>query len=315
MSKKIGICFSKEFIGDRPLAHIITKLPVYLRLLELCKKQDWDTYILTRKTYKGNGIFDGAWKFENGKFDRIEKPVKIDLVYDRTAGVKFPPADDGLIWVNRIDFKVFCWDKWKAYQKFGKYMPRTFLLEKEKDLAGIIKKIRTDKVVIKPYNGLKGLGIFIGPKEKFPEFKLDKKYKYYVVQEFVDTSHGLPDITKGMHDIRIVIINGKVVWSHVRVPRVGSFLSNAAQGGQLTEVDYRKVPESIKKVVDEIAKDFYSNYDNPVYSIDFGLEKNSTPKIFEFNDQIGFPKWEMKNRDVFLRELIANFSQKLNRKC
>lgn len=310
---KIGVVFSKEFTGNNPLGHIGAKLPVYLRLLELCRREGWEVYVLTRKTYKGNGVFAGSWKFDEGRFRRTLKPVKIDLVYDRSAGVKFPPQnDESVIWVNRLDFKILAWDKWKAYRQIGKYMPKTFWLKQESDLAGIFPKIKTEWVVLKPYNGLKGIGVFIGPKEKAGGFKFEKKYKHYIAQEFVDTSGGIPNITPGMHDLRIAIVNGKAVWSHVRVPQKGNFMANAAQGGALTEVDYSQVPGSIKKIVGEVAEKFYKDYDNPAYSIDFGVGKDKAPKIFEINDQIGFPQWEMKQRDVFLKELVYNFARKLN---
>ena len=90
-------------------------------------------------------------------------------------------------------------------------------------------------------------------------------------------------------------------------------MANAAQGGNLTEVEYEKVPESIKDVVKKVSETFDKKYDNPIYSLDFGMDTNETPKIFEINDQIGFPKWEMKNRDAFLKALIENFKTKLAR--
>ncbi|MEK7112019.1 MAG: hypothetical protein AAB875_01715 [Patescibacteria group bacterium] len=308
---KVGIAFSKEFKGNSPLGHIGVKLPVYLRFLELCQAKGWGVYVLTKKTYRGSGIFEGCWKFSKGKFEKVKTPIQIDLVYDKSAGVKFPPqGGNGVIWVNNKDFKVLCWDKWKAYQKIGKYMPKTFWVEKEENLADIIPKVRTQWVVLKPCNGLKGLGVFIGPKEKARNFKFEKKYKHYIAQEFVDTSGGIPNITKGLHDLRVAIVNKKAVWSHVRVPRSGSYMANAAAGGILTEVDYSSVPDSIKKIVAEVAERFYVGYDNPTYSLDFGIGKDGIPKIFEINDQIGFPRWEMKARDTFLKELVKNFKEK-----
>ena len=110
-----------------------------------------------------------------------------------------------------------------------------------------------------------------------------------------------------------MIVNGKVAWCHLRVPFGDSLLANAAMGGNLTEVDYQKVPSSIKEVVEEISPDFYKRFDNPIYSLDFGMQ-NNRPYIFEINDQIGFPKWEMKQRDVFLQGLVLNFKQKLHAK-
>ena len=312
--KKVGVMFSRDFAGNDPLGHIGIKRPVYERLLELCRNESWDVFVLTRKTYAGNGIFNGAWLFNNGKFSLITKPVKMDLVFDRSGGVKFPPADDeSLIWVNRRDFKLLAWDKWKTSGLIGQYMPQTLIIEDREKLPEILSKIKSDWVVLKPFSGLKGIGIFIGDKKEALKFEFDKKYNHYIAQEFVDTGNGIPSITSGMHDLRIVVVNGKSVWCHVRVPAKGKLLANAAQGGILTEVEYEKVPESVKKVVGEISKLFSGKFDNPLYSLDFGIGESGKPYIFEINDQMGFPKWEMEKRDKFLYGLIENFKRKLAR--
>lgn len=311
----VGMCFSKEFEGNTPLDHIDVKLPTYFRLLELCRAEGWGAHVLTRKTYKGEGVFDGVWEFGDGKFVRVAKPVKIDLVYDRSAGVAFPPAGDtSVIWVNNRDFKILSWDKWKAYQEIGEYMPTTLIVETEEDIPSVLPKIKTDWVVLKPYNGLKGIGVFIGPKESALSFKFPKNYPKYIAQEFIDTSGGISGVTTGLHDLRVAVVNGKIVWSHVRIPPEGSYKANAAGGGSLTEIDISLIPESVVKITQKVAAKFYREYDNPIYSLDFGMEKDSTPKIFEINDQIGFPKWGMKNRDNFLKSLVYNFSEKLANK-
>jgi glutathione synthase/RimK-type ligase-like ATP-grasp enzyme len=311
MTKKIGICFSKEFVGVVPLDHIVGKRPVYFRFLELLKKESFEPYVLTRKTYLGKGIFDGVWHYTANKFVQERQKIRIDLVYDRTGGVIFPPEHDLLKVVNIRQFKILCWDKWKTFAQIGQYMPKTFWVVKFSDHVQILDKIKDDWVVLKPYNGLKGLDIYIGPKSEAVKFTANPK-KLYIAQEFIDTSGGVPGITGSLHDIRIVIISSQPVWSHVRVPPEGSFKANAAGGGILREIDYDSdVPEKIKEVVDLISQKFYREYDNPVYSLDFGIGKDGRPYIFEINDQIGFPRWEMKNRDNFLLALIENFKEKL----
>lgn len=313
MQRNVGICFSKEFAGDTPLGHIGTKLPVYLRLLDLIKKQGWEAYVLTRKTYIGDGIFDGVWHYSGTKFEQVGSKVKMNLVYDRSAGVNFPPKNDnGSVWVNNINFKILCWDKWAGHGLIGEYMPQTLLLESEQDIPQVVQNIKTDWVVLKPFNGLKGLGIYIGDKKGATEFRFPENFKRYIAQEFVDTSEGITGITPGKHDLRIAVVNGEVAWCHVRVPLEGTYLANAAQGGNLTEVDYKKVPDEIKKIVAKVSEKFYEEYDNPIFSLDFGMGKGGRPLIFEINDQIGFPKWEMVNRDTFLNALVENFKTKLD---
>ena len=309
---KIGICFSKEFAGVTPLSHIGVKLPVYKRLLELIQAEGYEAFVLTKKTYVGGGVFDGVWKFENNNFIQIFEKINIDLVYDRSAGVQFPPASDkSTIWVNNIDFKILCWDKWAGYNDIGEYMPQTVLVESESEIEKSVNKIKTDWVVLKPFNGLKGLGVYIGNKDGATKFKFPQNFKRYIAQEFVDTSKGIVGVTQGKHDLRVAVVNGEVVWCHVRVPAEGTFLANAAQGGNLTEVDYKNVPSDIKNIVTKVSEKFYKQYDNPIFSLDFGMNSDGTPRIFEINDQIGFPKWEMKNRDAFLEALISNFKGKL----
>jgi glutathione synthase/RimK-type ligase-like ATP-grasp enzyme len=309
----IGICFSKELQGDTPLSHLIAKLPVYIRLLELMKKEGWNTYVLTTKTYKGSGIFEGGWRFEKSKFYLTKDVLKIDLVYDKTGGLTFPLEKDSLRVVNEHNFKILACDKWATYQELGPYMPKTFIIENRKNLPAVLSKIDSNMVVLKPIGGLKGIGIFIGKKEDAKSFEFNKKYGKYIAQEFVDTAGGISGLTSGSHDLRIVIVNGKVVWCHVRVPAEGSLLANAAQGGNLTEVDYRNVPSSVKDIVNKVINMFTQKFDNPVYSLDFGIGKEGTPYIFEINDTMGFPKWGMKNRDVFLKALMENFKSKLLR--
>ena len=308
---RFGICFSKDFVGDNPLEGIITKRKVYLKLLDLCQKEGWETYILTRKTYKKDGIFVGSWKYENKKISQIKTPVRIDIVYDRTAGFKFPPKDEDLIVVDNIDFKKLCWNKWDQYTELKNYMSKTYLWKKSDDnLKEILSKIETDIVVLKPTNGLKGIGVFIGSKEEALGFK--RTDADYIVQEFIDTKNGIKGITPGRHDLRVVIVNNHPVWSHVRTPVEGTYEANVARGGSINEIELQNIPEGIKKIVEKVSNSFYKKYDNPIYSIDFGIGTDGEPKIFEINDTIGFPRWEMKNRDNFLKELVKNFKQKLN---
>ncbi|MCX6705449.1 MAG: ATP-grasp domain-containing protein [Candidatus Woesebacteria bacterium] len=349
-----GMCFSRDFEGTTPLSHIGRKLPVYLRLLELCQAEGWEVYVLTRKTYEGRGYFNGAWLFINGKFEKVDAVVKIDLVFDWVGNLLFPPKQDeapqpngrgifsqassgveslrsetsslthrgfkpgvfakgdkGLKVVNSREFKELTCNKWETYLILRDYMPKTYWVGELKNAFNLVNQISTENIVLKPYDGLRGKGIFIGLKKDLKDFKPEKTDRKYISQEFVDTSKGIPNLTPGRHDLRIVVINGEVVWCHVRVPAQGSYLANAAHGGNLTEVDYSQVPESVKKVVKVISRRFYKDYDNPIFSLDFGIGLDGTPLIFEINDQIGFPRWEMKNRDNFLTALIRNFHEKI----
>jgi len=96
----------------------------------------------------------------------------------------------------------------------------------------------------------------------------------------------------------------------LRTPPKGSFKANVAQGGEIKEVEVSQLPESIREASLAAAKLFLEKYDNPLFSVDFGLGPDG-PRVFEINDQIGFPAPNMEQKNLFLQELVTNFAQKL----
>ena len=307
----IGIVFSSELKEINLEKQMGKKYPVYLRFFDFLRGEGWNVFILTRKTYLGKGVFKGGYFYkERGKFKLFLGQIKTSSIYDRSGGVKFPPAEEpDLPVVNMRAFKIFCWDKWQAYLRLKEYMPRTFWVGREENLPKVLPKIKTKMVVLKPYNGLKGLGVFIGDKKEALNFHFLEKYPLYITQHFVDTSGGIAGLIRGLHDLRVVIVNKKIVWSHIRTPPPGSFKANVAGGGEIKEIDCQKIPLVVRNICLKIAEDFYTEFNNPVFSVDFGLENNK-PFIFELNDQIGFPRWEMKARDFFLKELVKRLINK-----
>lgn len=302
----IGIIFSKPKDFVDPMSPMGAKRPVYEELVSRCKENGMNCVVVSTKAYKGQGLFDWYWEISPNKSLLVDKQIKLDLGYDRSGGLRFPLENDNFKVIDNLEFKKFAWNKWEAYKLLGEYMPQTVLFDDEKS----IDKIKTEWVVLKPSDGLKGMGIYIGPKAKADSFeKLPNRI--YLAQEFVDTRDGVKEIASSIHDIRVVIINGKAVWSHVRIPPIGEFKSNVAGGGELREIRLESIPDSINKVVHKVSKVLYNRFDNPIYSIDFGIDKNQKPYVFEINDQIGFPKPFMINKDNFINEMIINFKSKL----
>ena len=302
--KVIGIVFSKPKEYPDPLYPMGLKRPVYEELISKCARDGIKVVIVSTKSYKGSGLFDWYWETDSsGKTIFVDKAIKVDLGYDRSGGLSFPVVDDDFKVVDNYDFKQFAWNKWQAYSLLSKYMPETYLYKDRYN-------VKTDWVVLKPIDGLKGRGIYIGPKNEMDNFELLES-RQYIAQEFIDTSKGVSGIASGIHDLRVVVINSKLVWSHIRIPPCGLYKSNVAGGGQLKEVQLDDIPTSVIEIVQKISDMLYNRFDNPIYSVDFGISSNGRPYVFEINDQMGFPKPEMTNKDKFLDELIRNFKLKL----
>lgn len=308
---KIALVFSKPLDFSDVLAPMGAKRSVYEELFRKLQKRGHNAVIVTTKSYIGDGVFNGYWSVTPGRTELQNKEIKVDVVYDRSGGLKFPRESDNLRVIDNLSFKNICWNKWLAYKELYEYMPVTFWVGTKKNLPKVLKEMSGDTIVLKPHNGLKGIGVFIGKKNDVDNFEFDTKLPQYIAQEFVDTSGGISGICEGTHDLRCVIINKKIVWSHVRVPPKGQFKANTSAGAGLSEVEVSKLPYQVVEICIRIAKVFYERYDNPIYSLDFGVGPTGQPYLFEVNDQMGFPLPTMKAKNLFLDEMINNLESKL----
>ncbi len=261
-----------------------------------------------RQSYIEGLNFKNPLEFDGKKFIQTNKLIRADAVYDRSGGIKFPPKNISKKVLNGSDFKKLCHSKLLMYELLGNFMPRSLKIENKKTLISEVSKLNKEgKYVLKPACGLGGKGIVIDFPEKIVKCKLEKS-KEYVLQEFVDTSFGIEGITSKRHDLRIVIVEEKIVWIHLRTPKSGEYLANVAQGGKIEEISLSSVPKNILVETRKIQKIIDNKYDKPVYSIDFGVERG-TPFVFELNDQIGFPTDEMKSADNFIGELFRSLER------
>jgi len=157
---------------------------------------------------------------------------------------------------------------------------------------------------------MQGKGIVIDSPEKLSTITLEEGVEY-CLQEFIDTSKGIPGIVRGYHDLRIIIVDGEIVLCHVRTPKEGSLLANVAQGGSIREVPLEIIPSNILRRVADTQAHIDQRFDFPLYSIDFGIQ-NAIPFVFELNDQIGFPSEEMRH-ELFITNLIHSLRKRAQR--
>jgi hypothetical protein len=173
-----------------------------------------DFYIVRHQsTYKGTGVFSKSWKYVGDSLNETGE-VKVDVVYDKGEF-----KSDGNVKVLNCDFiNELCTDKWIMYQKYKEYCPRTWLVQSNEELQKALQSVSTDIAVIKPVDGEEGIDVYIDSPKKL----LAQHYNFPVlIQEFIDTSSGVPNIVDGLHDFRIAILNGEIIYSYYRTPPQG----------------------------------------------------------------------------------------------
>lgn len=301
--------FKKRRDGKDPFFSFGKKRKVYHYFFERGRKLGFDMFLASGPdSYKNNLKFKNPLYFDGRSFVRKKGTIAADAIYDRSGGTSFPNNKIDKKVLNCSKFKILCNDKNKMYGYFTQFMPKSLRIRRASDLNKALERFDPNSlVVLKPANGLGGKGILIEKPTTLRKAKLDEK-KEYILQEFIDTSCGIKGLTKEKHDLRVVVINGKVTLSHIRTPKKGEFLANASQGATIKEIPLKKIPVDVLNIVRKVQKIVDKRFQRPIYSVDIGVTRNG-PFIFELNDQIGFPNEEMENAKKFVDRIISSLKE------
>ncbi len=274
----------------------------YKAFAQLCKKNLVNLYFVRgAECYIGNMHFQQGYQFLNDKLILVERPFVADIIFLKGYNIQLGTSDRTL---NHPELGIACHNKLQTYKLFHTYMAPTFQITKE-NASKMLEKIPTKTIVLKPVFGSEGKGIRIVKKLDFTLDLLNEDTPYFA-QAFLDSSSGIPSLVKGIHDLRLIIFNGKVKFSFIRQPKQGSYLANIAQGGKLFYIPVETIPEAALQLAYSVDKHF-QNYIPRLYAVDMMFEKDK-PYLLELNDQPGLPYLEENKYDNaasrFHRELL-----------
>lgn len=260
---------------------------VFSILLKQGIKNDFKAYLSRYDFYnKRNRKLRKAWTFEDGKW-KVEKDKKVDLFYyhGKTRGIKEECKKVqkliNLPTINHLELEQVCDDKLLTYNIFPELSPKTFVVNDFYELQRIIYYIKSNKVVLKPRYGSNGKGIVILDKNQLKNgIKKDT-----IVQEFIDSSNGILGM-KIVHDLRVIIVDGKINHAYIRTPKKGSMLCNAHLGARKIFLKNEEIPSSIIRKV-KIIDSHFKHYGPRAYSADFAVDENNKPWLIELNSKPG----------------------------
>ena len=314
MRKKIVMYFGKRELKEDPFETFGLKRSVYHDLFKKGTLRGFDMFIASgRKNYTTPNIFENVFIYNGTIFEAYERQIHADAIIDRSGDMQFPPQEIDIKTLNCLAFKKLCGNKNLTHNLIGQYMPKSTPIQNQNQFFSALHQYNPkQKLVLKPAHGMQGNGIIIDTCENIKSTTLHYNTEY-VLQEFVDTSHGIEDITTTYHDLRIIIVNGNITLAHVRTPKQGELLANVALGGTIQEVPLEKIPQFILNVVKKVQLIIDKKFDFPIYSIDFGIQNKNQPFIFELNDQIGFPS-EIMSTDDFIENILQSLEYRTIRK-
>ena len=279
--KKVTVFFEEPNLEDYPFTNPKYKQS-YCELAQIIQQKQGEFWIArSNETYLGQQKFSRGWRWNGVRFEKAGA-FTASVIYDKRGDSRYRASfrdESNIKILNPNKIADICEDKLKTYELFTEFCPQTFLVKNEAELKIALEKIPSEKKVIKPRDMACGEGVQIDNIEKI---LVSKKKFPLLVQEFIDTSKGIPNLIDGIHDFRVILINGEIILSFIRTPPPNSLIANIAQGGSVHEVPLTKIPTNIHKITKKIDSQFTEF--SRAYSIDFGFE-NNVPKLIEMNSQ------------------------------
>ena len=301
--KKIAIYFSDpEPMGD-PFNLTYPYWEIYQQIVRDIEANNIEVYIV-RASYLGNGVFSDGWTIQNRTLVPVGRPIKVDLIWHRGSQLTIPLTYDCPI-INQPDLERFCGDKVQVAKIFSDISPKTKGINSYKEFTETVSEWNFDlesKIVLKKNFLYGGQGVNILPIKDVNE-SLYENWQDVLVQEFIDSSVGIDGIVEGLHDIRVVTINGEPVYTFVRIPKPGSFLANVSQGGTELPLSLDKLPSNLLELVTKINKRL-ENYKPSILAADFFNSKDGF-KLVELNSRPGVSNPALSPQDKKFNDRIV----------
>lgn len=291
--------------GKKPFKkkHINT---TYEYFSNLADETDSKVFI-ARFNWYTDGKLQKAYSFDGESWSKVED-TEVDVVFDKyrfdkeTVELKKEIEDTHPV-LNSFEIEQICKDKLLAYEKFPENHPET----REATLENVEEMLeKYGKVVVKPLSAHAGEGVEII--EDISEFE---ESEGRIAQQFIDSSTGIGKLgVEGVHDLRVVVVDGKPVVSYIRQPESG-FVANVAQGGSMDFVEIEDVPEEAMEIAREVVNTL--DQDHFVCGVDMIFDRDQKPWILELNSKPGmsfYDKEEIKEwKDPYIKAVVKSLSE------
>lgn len=269
--------------------------------------RDKDAEILVGKfTWYKDGKMDKAYSHSDGEWKKLEN-TEVDGIFDKfkfddeTIEIKKQMHDD-LPVLNNYKLEEVCKDKLLTYEEFPSRVPETREANQQN-----VEEMLSDygKVVLKPRYDFGGRGVRII--DSIEDFELEEDL---LVQRFIDSGSGIPKLgIEGVHDLRVIVVNGENSASFVRTPEEG-LISNVSRGGSMHHIEVKDVPDSALQIVDEV-EDKFSHFGSRVYAVDFIFDEEGNPWILEMNSKPGLVFYDEESIRSWKEPLIEKVVETL----
>lgn len=268
--------FEKDFLRE-----------AYTRFSVVALEEGVDLYRASTDWYDESlGAFRQAWHWDGNEWVMTDSIVP-DVIYDKAAlGPKTDAVREALAkhfpMINAPEFSRHAGSKLEVSRAFRDWVKPYYLVRSTEELLAALTEIPGEMAVLKPEHGNSGEGVLIGKKSELAESTVFPA----LLQEFVDSSTGIPGVMQGLHDLRLIYCNEAFIYAYYRTPKTGSYLANVAQGGTQTMIAEEDIPDSVWPIVQAVQA-YYARFSTKIYTIDLIFDPTGRPWIVELNTMPG----------------------------
>jgi len=251
----------------------------------------------TQDSYIESNTFASGWVYQDGELIDVPDAFTVDVIFNKGNLI----WDDNATVMNIRDVENLCTDKAKAYAQFPELCPESFTVHSQDELQSAIDNIPSEIIVAKPLDKEGGEGVMIGPRNEIaPQITSFP----YMIQEFIDTSAGIPGIVAGYHDLRIACVNGEVTHCVYRTPPKGKLAANVSQGGSLSMVPRAQIPTGAMDMFLKVDA-YMAKFPKRIYSVDMGRNIDGRWLMIEMNSKPGLLPARYGNDFAFFQDKVS----------
>ncbi len=312
----------------------------YAYFLESCATHGIKAAFTTSSDIVGAGLCTSYWSFKNKKWQKNNRPCSAPTIFD-----KFNPKNkkDSLLRdllfsnstiepFNDPALLALFFDKQKTYDTLSEHAIPTVSLMGH-TLENIIEACHTLTTTMNIHRGSKDFTNDIIMKDRYGaggwhvyKFKPGQSTDMaaitssnpqisFVLQPFAKFDKGyVSKHNAAATDIRLIYLGGKIIESYIRVAKTNDFRCNEHQGGALTYLNIKDIPQKIISKANKIITTLQNQHS--LYSLDFIISNNGNPYLLEGNTGPGLD-WNLtvKKEEVNAKKFIRAIVKELSLRC
>lgn len=326
----------------------------YRYFLLQCKRMGLRVIFTTSEDIIGAGLFKSFWTYTT-KWVKHEKKAYASTLFDKFTPTTFAQkkalrlltsSPEVYIFNNKKIADLFQ-NKLATYKRFKEFAIPTVEITNPSRQSIALAKMKLDKVlkghrynkdftdgyIIKDTTGAGGFKIFKvdfanrGYEKIIENYASDKKGKKllsYVLQPFIDCTKGFVfGKHHGLIDLRVILLNHRIIQTYIRIAQKGNFRCNEHQGGNLVYMPLATIPKEVREMMGKITKNLRKALDlsHTLFAVDFIKSNRGNLYFIEGNSNPGVD-WnhtkkinELKSKElinVIVSELTALVGERLS---